>query len=301
MTNSKFEIVPMDVPSDKIKDYIYNFNEITCGTGSMILFDGDARMGRMYAEFNGKWIHTDASDPEHLFKIANHAEIGVFSTQLGMMARYGLDYRNVKYLVSLNSKTKYNLAADQDFFNQALVDIEQVIDFKQNSGLNIVGVGYTVYFGSKNEPDLLREAAQIVQKAHEHGLIVVLKLKAAGLQLAQQNQESFIYDIAGVAACLGGDFAIVDLPKTKKDLKRIITKIIKAAGRTKIVCKDDSQIEKEKFLDSIYLQAQSGVNGIAVGPNFYQKGLLDAIKLSNAVAAIILKNKSVKESLGLLK
>jgi DhnA family fructose-bisphosphate aldolase class Ia len=37
-------------------------------------------------------------------RIASRAQIGVFATQLGLIARYGMDYPEVLYLVKLNSK-----------------------------------------------------------------------------------------------------------------------------------------------------------------------------------------------------
>jgi len=70
-----------------------------------MLFAGDQKVEHLNDDFYGEEVPEGDADPEHLFKIASQAKIGVFATQLGLIARYGMDYKNVPYLVKVNSKT----------------------------------------------------------------------------------------------------------------------------------------------------------------------------------------------------
>jgi DhnA family fructose-bisphosphate aldolase class Ia len=130
-------IVPLDVPKAVREKYINNYLEITKGTGRLMLFAGDQKVEHMNDDFfcegihpadsspehlfrlmlfagdqkvehmnddfYGEGIHPADSSPEHLFRIANQSKIGVFATQLGLIARYGVHYPDVSYLVKLCS------------------------------------------------------------------------------------------------------------------------------------------------------------------------------------------------------
>jgi DhnA family fructose-bisphosphate aldolase class Ia len=124
-----------------------------------MLFAGDQKVEHLNNDFYGDGIHPDDNNPEHLFGIASQSKIGVFATQLGLIARYGMDYSNVPYLVKLNSKTNIVESSQADPFSEQWFDIRQVVDFRDNSGLKILGVGYTLYPGSEYEAKILRQAA----------------------------------------------------------------------------------------------------------------------------------------------
>ena len=147
-------IVPLDVPKALRESYIRNYLTITHESGRLMLFAGDQKAEHLNHDFFGEGIHPEDSDPEHLFKIASRANIGVFATQLGLIARYGRDYPNIPYLIKLNSKTNLVKASQSDPFNNQWIDVKQVVDFQKNSSLKILGVGYTIYLGSEYEADM---------------------------------------------------------------------------------------------------------------------------------------------------
>ena len=148
-------ILPLDVPKNMRMKYIKNYNDITKRSGRLMLFAGDQKIEHLNSDFYGEGIHPDDSDPEHLFRIADKAKIGVFATQLGLIARYGMNYPNVQYLVKLNSKTNLVKTDQKDPYSEQLIDVNQVVDFRKNSGLKILGVGHTVYLGSEYEPQMV--------------------------------------------------------------------------------------------------------------------------------------------------
>ena len=98
-------LVPLDVLANYKKEYISNYLRATQNSGRLMLFAGDQKIEHLNDDFYGEGIPPEDNDPEHLFKIAQNAEIGVFATQLGLIARYGMSYPDLNYLVKMNSKS----------------------------------------------------------------------------------------------------------------------------------------------------------------------------------------------------
>lgn len=291
-------MVPLDVPKNMVKKYIRNYIDITKGSGKLMLFAGDQKIEHLNADFYGEGIHPDDADPEHLFKIASKAKIGVFATQLGLISRFGMDYRNVPYLVKLNSKTNLVKIAQKDPYSKQLIDVEQVVEFQKNHGLKILGVGYTIYLGSEYEAEMLRETSQIVYKAHLNGLIAVLWIYPRGKSVKDEKDPHLIAGATGIAACLGSDFVKVNYPKKEgMESKEIFEESIKAAGRTKVVCAGGSSTDVLEFLKRLHDQIEIGAGGNATGRNIHQKNLSEAIRMCNAIFAITVENRSVENAL----
>lgn len=290
-------IVPLDIPKNMQKKYVENYQKITLGSGNLFLFAGDQKVEHLNDDFFGEGIHINDSDPEHLFRIASKAKIGVFATQLGLISRYGISYQKVPYLVKLNSRTNLVKTDQKDPLSIGLIDIKQVVEFQSNSGLKIFGVGYTVYLGSEYEPQMLKEAAHIIHEAHQHGLIVVLWIYPRGKAVKDERDPHLIAGAAGVAACLGADFVKVNYPRSEgKDSKEIFKEAIKAAGRTKVICAGGSSTDVKKFLQTLHNQIAVGAAGNATGRNIHQKSLDEAIRMCNAIYAITVEHASVEKA-----
>jgi fructose-bisphosphate aldolase/6-deoxy-5-ketofructose 1-phosphate synthase len=301
--NKEDVIVPLDVPKAMRETYIKNFMEITRGSGRLMLFAGDQKVEHLNDDFYGEGVPEDDADPEHLFKIASQAKIGVFAAQLGLIAHYGMDYNNVPYLVKVNSKTHLVETSQAEPFSNLWYDIDQVVQFKENSGLNILGVGYTIYLGSEFEAEMLVQAAQVVYDAHQHGMLSVLWIYPRGAAVKDEKDPHLIAGATGVGACLGTDFVKVNYPK-KEGAKsaEIFKEAIKAAGRTRVVCAGGTSDEAETFLKKLYEQIHiSGAMGNATGRNIHQKTLDEAVRMCNAVYAITVEDASVEDALKIYK
>jgi len=297
--NDNNVIVPLDVPKAARKSFIKNYLTITSGSDRLMLFAGDQKVEHLNADFCGKGIHPDDSDPEHLFRIASQANIGVFATQLGLIARYGMDYPEIPYLIKLNSKTNLVKASQSDPLSSQWIDVKQVAGFQQNSGLKILGVGYTIYLGSQFEAEMLRQAAQLVYDGHQYGLITVLWIYPRGKGVADEKDPHLISGATGVAACIGSDFVKVNYPRKEgHESKEILKEAVLAAGRTKVVCAGGSSVDVESFLQRLHDQIFiSGVSGNATGRNIHQKSLEEAVRMCNAIYAITVEGKTVEEAL----
>jgi len=290
-------IVPLDVPKRVREKYIKNYFNATSGSGRLMLFAGDQKIEHLNADFFGEDIHLDDSNPEHLFKIASKANIGLFATQLGLVARYGMHYRKVPFLVKLNSKTNLIKKNQKDPYSEQLIDVSQVVEFQKNSGLRILGVGYTIYLGSEYEPDMLRKASQIIYEAHRYGLIAVLWIYPRGKGVDDERDPHLVAGATGVGACLGADFVKVNYPKQEgKESKEIFKEAVISAGRTKVICAGGPSTNVKIFLNELHDQIESGASGNATGRNIHQKGLEEAVRMCNAIYAITIENSTVEDA-----
>ncbi|UXM85548.1 aldolase [Methanococcus aeolicus] len=289
-------LVPAGVPENMKEEYISNYLNMTKNTGKLMLFAGDQKIEHLNDEFYGEGIPLDDATPEHLFKIASKAKIGTFATQLGLIARYGKKYSDINYLVKMNSKTHLVKTNQRDPISKALVSIEDIVEFKKNSGLNIAGVGYTIYIGSEFESEMLVEASKIIYEAHKNGLVVVLWIYPRGKAVKDEGDPHLIAGATGVGACLGADFVKVNYPKCENPAE-VFKEAILAAGETKVICAGGSSIDPKAFLQMLYDQIHiSGAGGNATGRNIHQKTLKEAVNLCNAIYAITVEGKTVEEA-----
>jgi fructose-bisphosphate aldolase/6-deoxy-5-ketofructose 1-phosphate synthase len=298
----KFDVeIPGAVREENRRTYADNFSKITHGTGRLMLFAGDQKIEHLNKDFYGEGIASDDNVPDHLFQIASKARIGCFATQLGLISKFGQSYPDLPYLVKLNSKTNLVKTAQKDPLSPTLSTVDDVTDFKESSGLNILGIGYTVYLGSEYEHIMLSEAAKAVFKAQQNGLISVLWVYPRGKAVQDEKDPHLIAGAAGVAACLGADFVKVNPPK--KDGKTdpaLLKEATLAVGKTRLVCAGGSADDPAAFFKRLYDQIHiGGTQGNATGRNIHQKGLGPAVKMCNAISAITLDDESAEKALSI--
>lgn len=291
--------VPVDVPRDARETYIDNYMAATRGTGRLMLFACDQKVEHLNGDFYGEGIDPSDLDPEHLFKIGSQGVCGVLAGQRGLIARYAADYPEVNYLVKMNSKTNLVKTAQDDPYSPQLHDLQAVLAMR-DEGVNIVGLGYTLYLGSEYESTMLAEAGQLIAEAHEAGLIVVLWIYPRGKAVADEKAPALIAGAAGVALCLGADFVKVNPPKptdeaTSAESLRIAAT---AAGRTGLVCAGGSTVDAQTFLTQLHDQIHiGGACGNATGRNIHQRSLDEAVRLTKAISAITLADYDVERAL----
>jgi len=287
--------LPADVPTKKEKEFLKNFKKATGGSGRLMLFAGDQKVEHLNNDFYGKNIPAEDNDPEHLFKIASKANIGVFATQFGLISKYARDYKNIPYLVKLNSKTNIIPYDDKDPYSKEWLSVEDIVDFKKTSGLKILGVGYTLYLGSEYEHEMLTEAANIVHQAHQNGLLAVLWIYPKGKYVKDEHDGHLIAGAAGVGASLGADFIKLKVPyKNGKFDAKALQEVTTAAGRSGVLCEGGNKIDEKIFLKELYEQIHVGKSrGNGTGRNIHQRKLKEAVKMANAIYDITVNGKNL--------
>ena len=295
--------IPLSVPASKKSEYKHNYSLATGGTGHLMLIAGDQKVEHLNDDFFGAGISKEDASPEHLFKIANATKGALFATHLGLISRYGSDYPHIPYLVKLNGKSNIGLNEEKNS-SKCWWKVEDVVNFKKQSGLKIVGIGYTLYLGGKFEAEMLARVARAIYKAHENGLIAIIWVYPRGKNIKEEDIHT-IAGGAGMAACLDADFAKVKYPYGGKNNKLTAEKfqeVTSAAGRTKIICVGGDKRTAKEMLTTTQEQLNiAKTSGLAIGRNLHQRPLAEAIKLANDLSAVIheTKKKSHSNFLGL--
>ncbi len=288
--------IPLSIPSSKKTEFSRNYSLATAGTGRLLLIAGDQKVEHLNDDFFGAGISKDDSSPEHLFKIASATKGGLLATHLGLIAQYGADYKKVPYLVKLNGKSNLGLNEEKNS-SRCWWQVKDIVDFKKQSNLNIVGIGYTLYLGGKFEAKMLAEVARAINDAHQNGLIAILWVYPRAKGVKEEDIHT-IAGGAGMAACLGADFVKVKYPYGAKNNKIIAEKfkeVTAAAGRTKVICVGGSKRNNKEMLSTTNDQLNiSGTFGLAIGRNLHQRPLAEAIKLANELSQVIHAGKKAK-------
>jgi DhnA family fructose-bisphosphate aldolase class Ia len=294
--------IPADVPRDKESVYCQRIETATRGSGKLFLFAGDQKVEHLNDDFYGPGIAEDDAHPEHLFRIASSARIGAFATQLGLISAFGRDYPRIPYVVKLNGKTHLVSKEQKDPLSLAWYSVQDVVNFQKESGLTVVGVGYTLYIGSEYETQMMREAASMCHAAHQHGLLAIIWAYPRGKAVPDERSPKVIAGAAGVAAALGADFAKINEPRVDgKAAPKMLKIAAQAAGRTKIICAGGAHTDAKEYLRTLSDQLTKGASqGTALGRNIHQRPLKDAIAFCNAVYALVVEGKSVYDASSLL-
>ena len=202
------------------------------------------------------------------------------------------------YLVKVNSKTHLIGTSIGDPRSRDWVTVDQVVSLRE-AGLNIVGVGYTVYPGSQYEAEQMAGAAQLCYEAHREGLLTVLWVYPRGKAVPDERNPHLIAGCAGLAATLGADFCKVNYPKVSEgSVAEAFREAAKAAGRTRLITAGGEGTDVESFLQTLHDQIFiSGAAGSATGRNIHQKPLAEAVRMTKAISSITYGGSSVQDAL----
>jgi class I fructose-bisphosphate aldolase len=292
-------LIPADVLPEARDSFVANFLAATRGTGRLMLYACDQKIEHLNGDFFGEGIAAEDNDPEHLVRIGAQGVVGVLAGQKGLIARYAPSYPQINYLVKMNSKSNLVKTKQDDPYSPLLYSLESVFAMRE-AGVNIVGVGYTIYLGSEYESTMLAEAGELISEAHAAGLLVVLWIYPRGKAVEDEKDADLIAGAAGVALCLGADFVKVNPPRPSGDLSAagLLARASEAAGRTGLVCAGGSTTDATSFLTQLYEQIHvGGAAGNATGRNIHQRPLDEAVRLTRAISAITLADYDVAEAL----
>lgn len=296
--------IPLSVPSKMKSTYEKNYYTATKESNNLFLFAADQKIEHLNKDFFGIDIPAETNDPEYLFWVAKEGNVGAFATQLGLISSYGDKYRDVNYIVKLNSKTNIIPPEESDPMSLYIHTPKEVIEFKQQSKLNIVGLGYTLFLGSKYEAYMIREASETIYQAHQNGLFATLWIYPRGKSVKNERDADLIAGAAGVGACLGADFIKVNAPKADNSMQsaKYLKQATMAAGKSKVICAGGAKQNTLEFLQTLHEQINiGGTAGCAIGRNIFQRDAENSIKLCRAINSIVIEKGNIETALKYLE
>lgn len=280
-------MTPLTVPSSARELFSKNYRVLTHGTNRLLLFTGDHKIDHLNADFYGDDIPDACNSPDHLFAIASKAPIGGFAAHLGLLARHAHSDKTVPLVAKLNGVT--NLSSNNPRAD-SLYSVADVVTFAKYSKLPIVGVGYTIYLGSKHESAMLAQAAQHVLLAHQYGLVAILWVQPFERAVSDKEHPDLLAGAAGIAASLGADFVKISAAPNENpgEQAQALRQAVGAAGNTGVLCSGGALMDATTFTTQVNAQLSiAGTRGIVVGRNVYQRPLAEAVELCTELSRLI--------------
>ncbi len=197
-------------------------------------------------------------DPAYIMQIAKNSCFTGVVFHEGVASRYYEKESGVPLVVKLNGKTSFY--SDEPRSLQ-LCTVDRAVE------LGAVGIGYTIYVGSKYEEEMMVEFSRIEDEAHAKGLAVIAWMYPRGSKVAGRESDR---DVVAYAARLGLELNAdyVKVPYTG-DVESF-SWVVRAAGKTGVLAQGGKKIEESEFLAEATEIMQAGAKGLAVGRNIWQ-------------------------------
>lgn len=255
-------------------------NILTNGKAVFLAYDQGMEHGP--TDFNLK-----NCDPNYVLDIALEGHYNGIVLQHGTAEKYHKDYyKDVPLVVKLNGQT---------MMSRGEPNSKQLCSVERAMKLGASAVGYSFYPGCEHEDEMMVEISNIVDRAHDYGLPVIVWVYPRGKYVENEKDTKLIAYGVRVAAELGADII-----KTKyNDDFEGFKWVIKNAGKTKVVISGGNHVDPVEFLQKTHDIMQIGAIGLAVGRNVWQSE--KPFSLSKAIMAIVHHGKSVDEAKKFLK
>ncbi len=232
-------------------------------------------------DFNAKNV-----DPQFIFDIALEGGYSAFACLPGVAEKhYEGAYKDVPIIVKLNASTKL---AKINPISRQICSVERAIKAGASA------VGFTIYDGSPNEPDMFHEFGKIVEQAHDYGLPVVAWMYPRGPNINELDNNVLSY-ASRIGMELGADIIKVKFNGDVDNLRWMV----RCAGRTKVVISGGDRKDPLTFLTEAKKVMDAGVLGMAVGRNVWQAE--KPYSITQALKAVVYDGKSSAEAVQYLQ
>ncbi|MGV8150284.1 MAG: class I fructose-bisphosphate aldolase [Candidatus Woesearchaeota archaeon] len=226
-------------------------------------------------------LNSKTVDPKYIFDIALEGMYDGIITQHGVAEKYyGKYYRDIPLIVKLNGKTALTNIAP---ISRQLCSVERAIK------LGAVAVGYTIYAGSPNEPEIFTEFSKVVETAHDYGMPVIAWMYPRGPGIDEKNTDVLAYS-ARVGLELGADMLKMKYNDDPEGFKWVL----KCAGAAKVLVAGGDKVDEQHFLQKSEEIMKTGVTGMAVGRNVWQHDY--PLAITKALRKIVYDGATTQEA-----
>ena len=221
-------------------------------------------------------------DPEYILNIALEGGYTGIILQPGVAEKYWKGpYREVPLIVKLNGKSRL---AKIDPISRQTCSVERAIKMGASA------VGYTIYDGSPNEPEIFREFGKVVEEAHNYGIPVIAWMYPRGRFIHDDEENEILNYSARIGLELGADMIKI---KYNGDSENFAW-LTRCAGRAGVLVAGGSKKDPHTLLTQVGETMTNGACGVAVGRNIWQSD--KPFSLSKALRSIVIDRKSALES-----
>jgi class I fructose-bisphosphate aldolase len=198
-------------------------------------------------------------DPRQIIDIAARGKYNALIFQKGIAEKYNKEIKKSKIplIIKLNGKTSL---VNGEPISKQLCTVKEAI------GLGAVAVGYTIYFGSEHESEMLQEFENIEREAHSKFIPIIVWAYPRGKGTEGKSKSELMAYAARAALEIGADIVKLQYHGSAKDLKWAV----KSAGRCRVVVAGGAKEGEKKFLVQVKEIMSAGCIGLAVGRNVWQ-------------------------------
>lgn len=220
-------------------------------------------------------------DPKYIFDIALEGLYDGIIVQNGIAEKYyNKYYRDIPLIVKLNGKTSLTNIAP---ISRQLCSVDRAIK------IGAVAVGYTIYTGSPNEPEIFKEFSKVVEDAHDYGIPVIAWMYPRGPGIDENNTDILAYS-ARVGLELGADMLKMKYNNDFEGFKWVV----KCAAGAKVLVAGGDKVDEQHFLQKSEEIMKTGVIGMAVGRNVWQHNY--PLAVTKALRAIVYDGLTSQEA-----
>ena len=231
----------------------FNLNKIS-KKGKYLFLAYDQGLEHGPTDFNSKNV-----DPNYILQIAKKEKYSAVVFQKGIAEKYNPEIKKNKIplVVKLNGKT--NLVKG-DPISRQLCTVDEA------KKLGSIGVGYTIYIGSKHENEMLSEFENIQREAHSKGMFVIAWIYPRGSGTKGKSEKDLMAYSTRVGLEIGADIIKIQPTGSLENLKWAV----KAAGKAKVVAAGGLKKGEKDLLNQVSQYIQAGFSGLAIGRNVWQ-------------------------------
>ena len=223
---------------------------------------------------------------ENLADIVDKVAIGGANAVLMHSGMVGAGHRqygqDIGLIIHLSGATSLTLDPDRKVL---VCSVERALKMGAD------GVSIHINIGADEEPEMLRDAHQVVESAREWGLPLIAMMYPRGKKIKDENAPEVVNIAVRAGAELGADIVKTnytgDIDSFRYIVKSVHVPVIIAGGPKTDTIQD--------LLQLVYDSIQAGGKGVAFGRNVFQAE--DPIKIVKALSKIVHDNYTVGEVL----
>lgn len=213
--------------------------------------------------------------PKFILELARHGYNAVVFQQGTALATREL-YRDVPRVIKLNGKASL-------YKGEPYSPLFCPVDYAVRE-LDARAVGYTLYPGSEHDAQMMKEFAQVVRDARDHGVPVIAWVYPRGKAVSSDTAPEIVAYAARIAFELGADIAKVKWSGDRESFRWVC----QAAAETKVVLSGGVKTEDPaEFLSVVTAVMEAGGAGVAVGRNVWQRPKEQAEAISKEILKLV--------------